>query len=86
MKGIARAYEHVTLEMREQILHSLEQRWHDGLAGLTPDELAQLVSWFPHLRTALNRDQTDCSRSTHRLHMILDNTEIPSSLNARKGL
>jgi integrase len=55
MKGIARVYDHVTPVMRRQILDALEARWWGSLAALTATERAELVSWFPHLRTVLDQ-------------------------------
>jgi hypothetical protein len=81
MKGIARTYDHVTPEMRRQILDALETRWQAALNGLTEKERARLESWFPHLK----RDETDRSRSTHRLHTILENTAKPSLGDPEKG-
>jgi integrase len=52
MKGIARTYDHVTPEMRRQILDTLEKRWQAALDGLTEKERARLESWFPHLGAA----------------------------------
>ena len=51
MKGIARVYDHVTPAMVNQILDALEDRWLRSLAALYPRERAELVSWFPHLRS-----------------------------------
>ncbi|WP_020672539.1 hypothetical protein [Amycolatopsis nigrescens] len=50
MKGMARVYDHVTPQMRRQILDALEARWITSLVALTPAERAQLGEWFPHLR------------------------------------
>jgi hypothetical protein len=44
MKGIARTYDHVTPDMRQQILVALERRWQMSLAALTAAERAQLHS------------------------------------------
>lgn len=51
MKGMARVYDHVTPEMRRQIIQALEARWWwSSVAALLPDERAKLGEWFPHLR------------------------------------
>ena len=44
MKGMARVYDHVTPEMRRQIIQALEARWWSSVAALLPDERAQLGS------------------------------------------
>ncbi|WP_051796309.1 site-specific integrase [Kibdelosporangium aridum] len=55
MKGIGRTYDHVTPEMRRQILDALEARWSSSLLELTATERARLTEWFPHLKPAINR-------------------------------
>nr|WP_173130520.1 hypothetical protein [Kibdelosporangium persicum] len=80
MKGIARTYDHVTPEMRQQVLDVLEARWRDGLAGLTATERARLVSWFPHLAA-----ETGVQGSTIDLQRILVDTEKPSLVDREKG-
>lgn len=55
MKGMGRIYDHVTVEMRVQVLQALEARWWSSVAALLPDERARLVEWFPHLRHAIRR-------------------------------
>jgi hypothetical protein len=42
MKGIARVHNHVTPEMRQQIVDALERRWVAALGGLTVAERARL--------------------------------------------
>jgi hypothetical protein len=86
MKGIARTYDHVTPEMRHQVLTALEKRWQTALAGLTPPERARLESWFPHLQPTVNRDELDRSRSTTDLQRIMETTEKPSLVQDEKGL
>jgi integrase-like protein len=78
MKGIARTYDHVTPEMRQQILTALETRWQAALAGLTPVERAQLESWFPHLKPGKTKPTIDLQR-------IMVPTEKPSPGPAEKG-
>ncbi|MFI9389162.1 tyrosine-type recombinase/integrase [Kutzneria sp. NPDC052558] len=61
MRGMGRIYDHVTPEMRRQIIEALEARWRSSLAALRPEERARLASWFPHVRAtidALPRDAT----------------------------
>jgi len=41
----------VTPAMVNQILDALEERWLRSLASLYPGERAELMSWFPHLRS-----------------------------------
>jgi integrase len=53
MKGMGRVYDHVTPEMRAQILEVLEARWFTSLVALTSAERRQLAEWFPHLEPAL---------------------------------
>jgi integrase len=53
VKGMARVYDHVTPVMRQQVLDALEARWLGSVASLTARERAELVAWFPHLRTVL---------------------------------
>ncbi|WP_235191105.1 site-specific integrase [Amycolatopsis rifamycinica] len=67
MKGIARAYDHVTPAMVNQVLDALEERWQ---RSLYPGERAKLVSWFPHLRS---RRGSGSRPGTHR-HLT---TEAP---------
>ena len=50
MKGMARVYDHVTPEMRRQVIQALEARWWSSVAALLPSERARLGEWFPHLR------------------------------------
>ncbi|MFD9889783.1 hypothetical protein ACFWY9_10610 [Amycolatopsis sp. NPDC059027] len=38
MKGMGRVYDHVTREMRYQILQALEARWWSSVAALLPNE------------------------------------------------
>jgi integrase len=85
MKGIARTYDHVTPEMRRQIVDALETRWQAALEGLTEKERATLESWFPHLQTDEEPDITGGSRSTTRLQLIMENTEKPSLGDPEKG-
>jgi hypothetical protein len=59
MKGVARVYDHVTQEMRRQIIHALEARWAASLIALTPAERAQLGEWFPHLRAVYTQLEID---------------------------
>lgn len=54
LKGIGRVYDHVTPEMRCQIIDALEARWLASLKALRPHELRTLVSWFPHVRASLD--------------------------------
>jgi hypothetical protein len=54
MKGMGRIYDHVTPEMRRQIIEVLEARWLASLAALRPGERARLVSWFPHVRATID--------------------------------
>lgn len=59
MKGMGRVYDHVTPEMRRQLIEVLEARWRSSLRALRPEERAGLVSWFPHVQVmidALPRD------------------------------
>lgn len=49
MKGIARVYDHVTSVMVAQILHAMEARWAASLLALQPEELTEIIGWFPHL-------------------------------------
>ena len=44
MKGIARAYDHVTPAMVKGIVDALEERWLRSLASPYPGERAKLVS------------------------------------------
>ena len=52
---MARVYDHVTPEMRRQIIQALEARWWSSVAALLPDERAKLGEWFPHLRGETRR-------------------------------
>jgi len=47
LKGIGRVYDHVTPEMRWQIIDALEAWWLASLKALRRHELRTLVSWFP---------------------------------------
>jgi hypothetical protein len=78
MKGIARVYDHVTPEMRRMVLEVLEARWMSSLAVLMPSEQAQLIEWFPHLRTVLDDLQIGLARTeTPRNPRMI--TEAPPS-------
>ncbi len=55
MKGMARVYDHVTPEMRRQIIQALEARWITSLGALTPRERTTLGAWFPHLRSVFGQ-------------------------------
>lgn len=63
MRGIARIYDHVTPTMRQQIRDVLETRWLGSLLALSTAERAELVSWFPHLRMALDQRELEPTRS-----------------------
>ncbi|MFC0112034.1 hypothetical protein [Kibdelosporangium aridum] len=55
MKGIGRTYDHVTPEMRRQILDAHDARWNSSLLELTATERARLTEWFPHLKPVITR-------------------------------
>ena len=55
MKGMARVYDHVTPEMRRQIIQALEARWITSLGALTSRERTRLGEWFPHLRSVFDQ-------------------------------
>lgn len=54
MRGMARAYDHMTPTMEQQICDVLEARWAGSLLALTSVERARLVAWLPHLRETLD--------------------------------
>lgn len=80
MKGMARVYDHVTPEMRQQITDVLEQLWRTALDALTSPERATLESWFPHLQVAGTG-----ADSTQNRRMILKTAQSPPSAVPRKG-
>lgn len=72
MKGIARVYDRVTPEMRQQVLDALEARWAGSLAALLPAERERLESWFPNLRqTQATEEPTRNRRTILKQHKAL---------------
>ncbi|WP_026126819.1 hypothetical protein [Nocardiopsis xinjiangensis] len=49
MPGMANVYEHVTPEMREQVLTVLERRWQASVGALGPGERDRLMEMLPRL-------------------------------------
>jgi integrase len=80
MKGIGRIYDHVTPEMRRQILLTLEQRWQTSLTMVTPAEQASLIGWFPHLGPVIEKLRVPAARSIAQISPIAPpNAEKPVS-------
>lgn len=73
MKGIARVYDHVTPEMRRQILDALEARWWSSVAALLPGERAKLGEWFPHLRDTTRQRYLDAAPAVIAFSSPLNN-------------
>lgn len=83
MKGIARTYDHVTPQMREQILVALERRWQNALNALSSSERARLECWFPHIAAAVAK--VDHDAAGHR-HFVAIPTQKPSPSRGGEGL
>lgn len=49
MPGMANVYEHVTVEMKAQVLAALERRWQESLRALKPVERRRLMEMVPQI-------------------------------------